>query len=57
MILNPTECRYRCLGENKRHDSFEFENTSPNSNKHDVSLRLAIDIKLSFDSQIKKICG
>ena len=56
MILNPTECRYMCLGENKRHDSFEFGNTSPNSNKHDVSLRLAIDIKLSFDSQIKKIC-
>ena len=56
MSLNPTKCRYMCLGKNKENGTFNFENIFLKNRKEEVILGLAIDNKLSFDNYVNKIC-
>ena len=45
MSLNPTKCHYMCLGENKKNDTFNFDNISLKNSKEEVILGLTIDNK------------
>ena len=54
MIINPTKCRYICLGKNNNDDdNFSFNEFSRKNSNEETVLGIEIDQKLIFSNYIK----